>query len=442
MAEPRSGVVTGESGATGSSAKVISSPLEAEPLPKCTPETHADAGDEERDHSSLEHGRDEPSIEPELGTGEDHRSGLYDVDDSLVDLDKSIERFHDQSKMLVRSSQSQYRYERVVRLFDEQVNLGQYSRRQMAGPKGRQLVKAFLNEVRPKSQAGALSALRCWARYGLGIVLPIDKSDTGLLPKPDRGMAPVNKVVEPWIEALEHEKDVYVRLLVRLELTYGWRPSHLSCMKWRNLVWNGDEPSHFYASGVTERFKRPSPILAIVTPDVGNDLLEWHRICPDTSPDKPLLPTKYVGGKIVIKQSLPGHLRDIWNRFGRKWTLPKLTMRSLRHWGSVQLRKGGLTGPPRMAWFGHDSRIRGDSSSDYDHEIPDDILEQQRLKVPGGPLAVYRQMHLGLVDATPKEAHQLCDAYIADKIGDMALLESLHRIRLKVAVEEVRSNGL
>jgi len=387
-------------------------------------------------------GENEPDCEPRSGTSGNqsvNQAGL----DTFVDLEASIERFLDRSQDIVRSPESRRRYVCVVRRFDAKCGVSGRSRRQLAGKIGKRLILTFIREETRKSQAGDLSALRAWYRFGLDIPFPVDnKLDLGgRLAKPDRGMTPPDNLVEPWTKAVEDEHDAYIRLLVRLILQYGWRPSHLARLKWRNVVFDADgRPVYFRASGVDEGFKTDSPILAIATPDVAEDIVAWSKVCPSNVPDKPIL-GHFKRGRPTDKATTTYQIERVWLRFRRKWNLPNVMPRDLRHWVSSTLRKGGLTGPPRRAWMGHNARVRGDMSSDYDNEPDDQLLEQQRVRTPGGPLAFYRNTHARIVDVVPAELESIWADIQSNKIGAVEAWQRLDALR-RMTVLEARIDGL
>ena len=406
------------------------------------PEYHSPDGCEDRDNSHSLKGENEPGSEPGPGTGENPSNNQASLD-TFVDLEASIERFLDRSQDIIRSSESRRRYVQVVRRFDTKCEVSKYTRGQLARKTGKRLILTFIRTESRKSQAGDLSALRAWYRFGLDVPFPVDnKVDLGgRLAKPDRGMTPPDNLADPWTKAIENESNPYVRLQVRLIWQYGWRPSHLAHLKWRNIVRDvEDRPLYFKASGVDEGFKTDSPILAIVTPDVASDLATWAGSCPNGAPDKPIL-GHLKRGKPTDKPTTTCQIERIWQRFRGKWNLPKLMPRNARHWVSSTLRKGGLIGPPRKAWMGHNSRVRGDMSSDYDNEPDEQLLEQQRLKAPNGPLGIYRNFHADVTEAVPAELEKIWAAIRDNKIGILEAVQRLDGLRRAFA-EEARIDGL
>jgi len=404
--------------------------------------THIPLECQDRDNWHSEIWENEPGSEPGPGTGENQTNNRANLD-AFVDLEASIERFLDRSQDIIRSGESRRRYLQVIRRFDTKCDVSKYTRRQLAGKIGKRLILTFIRTESRKSQAGDLSALRALYRFGLDMPFPVDnKVDLGgRLAKPDRGMTPPDSLADPWTKAIENESDPYSRLLVRLTWQYGWRPSHLAHLKWHNIIRDIEgKPLSFKASGVDEGFKTDSPIVAIVTPDVASDLAAWLTSCPNSVPDKPILGHS-IRGEPTDKTTTTYQIEQIWRRFRKKWNLPKLMPHDARHWVSTTLRKGGLIGPPRKAWMGHNSRIRGDMSSDYDNEPDEQLLEQQRLKAPNGPLGIYRNLHAVVTEAVPIELERIWTAIKDNKIGVLEAVQQLDSLRRAFA-EEARIDGL
>jgi len=80
--------------------------------------------------------------------------------------------------------------------------------------------------------------------------------------------------------------------------------------------------------------------------DVVIALEEWKSIHPAPDPDAWVLPFRSATGKVDVKERMRiDPFRDHWLRLQKKYGLPHLRPKDLRHWVSTACRKVELSKP-------------------------------------------------------------------------------------------------
>ncbi len=69
----------------------------------------------------------------------------------------------------------------------------------------------------------------------------------------------------------------------------------------------------------------------------------------------------------------------------------------------------------------------------YDNPNLEGILEEQRDRLPKGPLGHLEPTEIEISGDRPREAVALLDSYLAGKIGTMEFAPEMEKIRLRVA---------
>jgi len=236
-------------------------------------------GGEEGDNSPLETCDYESEQNTRLGTCGD--GGGYDVrkhkngDESYVKVDDIIDRFKEATRLRLKNRTTEF-YEWTFRRFALVTDIEAFTRRQLAGIKGKKLLLGHLENIPPASRRYASAALRLVWEEGLRLPYPIsNKRDLGRLPRTMRRENPPDAIIKEWIEAARYERDPYLRLVILLILQHGWRPSHACRLKQRNVRYapNGF-PYAIIADGSQEGFKTSAPIIARLTSDVAEAIQE------------------------------------------------------------------------------------------------------------------------------------------------------------------------
>ena len=384
---------------------------------------------ESRDLSTAEHNP--------LGTGEPSvRSRREDVGleaDGTVNLAEIEQHFLDATRARLKPS-AQVEYMQSFRRFARGAGLEGLTRRQLAGPRGKQLLHEHLERVPRPSWPTTLARLRSVWVSGLRLPWPINnKTDIGRLPKPRREPTPPDEPVREWAEALKREKDPYLRLVWLLIAQHGWRPSHATGIRWGDVQYDpAGHPCAILAAGGHGEFKTYAPVAAHLAPDVARALEEWRPLHPTSYPDAWILPWRSVGGQVRADRRMGTRLvRGVWLRLREKYGLPALRPKDLRHWVSTACRREGLSKVATAYLQGHDAAEGGSMRDWYDNPQIEGILEEQESCLPKGPLGLLVPVEVELVSGLPSEAVALLEAYLAGEVRTMEFMNSIEDIRGK-----------
>jgi len=406
-------------------------------------------GDEEGEYSPLEgqHEPHEAGLGP-VGTPRGAGDGNHDIDDSAsgedpVRVDDVLERFARNTTLRLKDG-SRKDFARAFRRFAGAIDLGRYSRRQIAGPMGKRLILQHLETIPKASRRWVLTALKSVWIHGFELPWPIDpKRDIGRLPKPQRGRTPPDADVRPWVDGANAERDAYSRLMVLMLLQFGWRPTQIAHLKWRNVEYDGNgKPFAIVANGDVEDFKTSSDVRAWLPPNVAEAIETWRKASPDTSSERPILPRK---GTTARLKADPARMhdrdsfRDLLRAFERKWGLPHLSAKAFRHFVATMCRKAGLSYQASAYLQGHDPSSSGAMRDWYDN--PDDAFAEQSAKLPGGPMGLLEPPKI-VSEGLPSDAARIVADYLAGRIGTMELASRLEALRqnpaMSVLVPSVR----
>ena len=360
---------------------------------------HTPSGDEDGENSSLD-GRNEPELEPRLGTDEYKQLFSQEELDQTVNIDTVIERFMTETNNMLKED-TRAGYCTVFKNFAEFADLGSLTRRQLRGPKANALLREFLlSHVPRRSQRWCAAALKSIWTNTIDKGFPLDtRHDLGKLPPIQRRSSPPDEVVRVWKRAMDNERDPYLRLIWLLIAQYGLRPSHVSRLRWGNIRLDSEgNQTEIVADGHTEGFKTAAPVAAALTKQVVDALLEWKAIYPgEVGSEKLILPRRLANGQYRGPKTLntahdprrsknplemtTGELLGHWMRLQKKWGLPKLRPHELRHWVASVCRKTDLSKPASAYLMGHDSASGGAMRDWYDNPAVIEALEIGRAHV-------------------------------------------------------------
>jgi integrase len=236
--------------------------------------------------------------------------------------------------------------------------------------------------------------------------------------------------VKQWAEALKHEKDTHSRLLWALIANHGWRPSHVANLKWRNALFDGEgNPVVIVADGVDEGFKTHSPIATRLSPEVSGLLKEWRSECNNVRPEDPLLPWRTQG-----RQTTEGLHRVrvgyIWQRLEKRWGLPHLRPKDLRHWVAGVCRRVGLSKQASAYLMGHDSASGGAMRDWYDAPQLQDVFLEQEECLPNGALGYLDPPRVEVIGGLPEEAISLLRSYLTGELPTLEFMNKIEALRL------------
>jgi integrase len=350
-----------------------------------------------------------------------------------VNLAEIERHFLDATRVLLKPS-TKAEYMESFKRFARESDLTGLTRRQLAGPRGKQLLLQHIQRVPRPSWSTTLARLRSVWTIGLRLAWPINnKTDIGRLPKPRRGQTPPDEPVREWAEAIAREKDPYSRLEWLFIVQHGWRPSHATGVRWGDV--HNDASGHPYtilADGRNGEFKTYAPVAVRLAPDVIQALEEWRRLHPAPHPEGWILPWRSVTGRVQADRRMDTELfEDHWLRLRKKYDLPALRPKDLRHWVSTISRKAGLSKPATAYLQGHDA-AEGESMRDwYDNPLIGEVLDEQSAVFPKGPLGFLASPEIELVSGLPSEAIALLEDYLAEEIGTMEFMTSIEDVRRK-----------
>jgi len=175
------------------------------------------------------------------------------------------------------------------RRFWNYAHLEQYTKRQLMGRKGKDLLLAFLKDEIPKpSWKNVIAKLKKVWMKGLDLPWPIDRDDIGRLPRTKRCETPDDLIVKPWAEKIAGEADAYLRLIWLFPVELGLRPSHICNLTWSEVKYLDGHPWAIIAES-EGRFKTDTPVAAWLSPVMVKALEEWRAIYPNPAPNAYIL---------------------------------------------------------------------------------------------------------------------------------------------------------
>jgi len=261
----------------------------------------------------------------------------------------------------------------------------------------------------------------------------------GKLPRTRRRESPSDAVMTAWKEAISHEPDLRRRLEWLLIAQHGWRPSHATRLRWRNVRYDETgKPVAVIADGSQEGFKTSSPVAARLAPDVVEALDIWRKMTPEPLPDRVIFPWKSaMGGTDPSKEMNPITITKHWKWLQKRWKLPPLRPVDVRHWVAGACRRAGLSKQASAYLMGHDPTQGGAMRDWYDNPQIEDVLAEQAEKMPYGPLGLLGHGPVELIDGIPSDAVSLMLEYLAGQIGTMEFATRVEAIRLRGSTGQV-----
>lgn len=376
--------------------------------------------------------------EPRLGTDDGTHSTADSEGEKPLKIDDLLARFEAATRSSLKKT-SLESYTWIFRRFADSVGLSGYTKRQIAGKKGKELLIMYLSTVPPASRRYQASGLKLVWMLGLDCPWPLERRDLGRLPAARPKQTPPDAVIQSWAEALAHEKDQHALLIWTLTAQFGLRPSHICRMRWRHLQYDAlGEPFAIVAHGGEADFKTSATVAARLPPEVVHLLKDWKstwKASTGTDPPEgaPIVPWRSLKGSIAWDRELPPEtLRRHWARLAKKWSLPRLNPSDCRHWVSTTCRRMGLSRVASAYVLGHDSSSGVSMRDWYDNPGLEDVFTEQAERMPHGCLGILQAPGVELTDAIPKEAVPLIVDYLAGTIGTMEFASAMEKVRLKV----------
>ncbi len=367
--------------------------------------------------------------------------------DEPVNVADILERFRRNTTVRFKEgSHTPGEYAQMFRRFAKNTDLCRYTRRQLAGTKGRELLLAHMGAIPIRSRRFVLAGVQCVWEEGIGLPFPVNrKRDFGkTLPPVGRRHTPPDGDVKEWAEAVAHEKDPILKALVLCELQYGWRAENqVGHLKRAHVLLDGNgRPCAVVADGLEARFKTSASIVAWTPPDASEALDALMKAAPGKSPDAPLFwasyrrDTKDATGGMAHRKGEPRPLSDrdvlrLFNLFERKHDLAHIAPVYLRHWVKTACRRLGLSDPAMAAWQGHKAPNDGSMRNVYDNPRQEALLDEQMSVMPHGPLGLLKAPEVKVLEGPERDIADVAAKYASGEIGPMELIDRLDRIRRK-----------
>jgi integrase len=352
-----------------------------------TSETHNQSGSQERENWLLSQGNYESSNGTRAGDDGVSDGSVRVIDgDALVNVDSVIENFKKSAGRL--RGKTPYQYELVFRRFARMVELHNYTKRQLGGKKGQELLLQYLlsDKTPTPSRRMQNAALKCIWTEGLCLSYPIMRRHLGELPEVGRRQSPRDSDVLPWIKALEHDEDPHLKTLVLLLFQLGIRPSHACLFRWTHVRYDQDgKPEAIITTGREPGNKHMTPIKARLPPDLAEALMALKKIVPSALPEDPILMSRKRSGELTSAPMETAKYGFQWIRFQKKHLLNHLRPVDLRHWVSTICRRAGLSYVATNALQGH-KYASFNMRDRYDCPNDEDLLEEQGTTLPDGPI--------------------------------------------------------
>jgi len=402
-------------------------------------------GSEDGDNSLSQGNIHEPEPNTQLGEdGESETSAIdFRDDDTLVDCDQIIARLNRNSRHNKESTIREYA-EVFKRMFESE-KLGQYSKRQLAGKKGKEIIINYIldeKKVRMKSRRVQIEMLKAvWTR-GLEVPFPCNRWDFGKLPDVGRRNTPKDEEIRPHIEAVEHEEEAYLKVLVLSIIFFGIRPSHARLFCWHHVEWRNSMPFSITTTGLETGNKNKVPVVARIPPHLAEALLNLMKAIPNSLPEDPILPYRKPNGEFVQHTAMTNaQFRSQWDRFERKHLLKHWPPAYFRHWVVTVCRKAQLSPPSKNAMRGHKYKAT-DMEERYDNPENSEIIEEQARILPYGTIGFAFPGNVEITSEIPSEISDAVAKALKGEIYPSQVSEMItaHLIR-QIKKSEKESNS-
>ena len=351
--------------------------------------------------------------------------------DSLVELSEVRKHFEAKTPKMKESSRADYWY--YFRKFDEDVHVGRYTKRQLAGAKGKDLILEHIGHLAPFIRSTHMYGVKkVWVR-GLGLAWPVDRDDLPPIPSPRLVPGPRRADIEPWVQAAKNERDPYERAWFFVELTYGFRPVNQQAhLRRRNLVFNEatGKVLGIVANGTEEDFKKDSYVIAAFPPDVADAVERWLKVHPDASQDAWLFPWRDVDGQVDPKRQAAGKvIRAMRKRFARRWNLQWVDSKATRKFVKGVLIDAGMPDPFKPCWQGHRPN-RADMNAVYGVRPWEEMFASQLAYVPTGPMGIFGMVKTDSAEI-PSEVVELWRRFKAKEIDAQDVADGIKSLDRK-----------
>ena len=378
--------------------------------------------------------RNEPELEPQLGTGGSGQSQNLCGLDIPLRTEAIIERFNNHPTVRMQAASTRKVYSHMFRRLAKAKNIESYTRRQLAGPKGQRLIlEHIVDNIPLRSRKSSLSGIEKVWKFGLNLPWPVDtERDIGKLPRVNRRHSPPDAPVRAWYDCIQHEPNPYLKCLWLIMAQSGQRPSTVAKLRWRHVTYDEhDRPCAIIANGADEGFKTFADVAFRIPDDLADALIEVRKSLGEPSDDDPILPWMDGHGRVQqTRETTTVKIRGHWSRLGEKYGLPRLLPVDMRHWVASKCREEPrLHEQARALLMGHEQPINN-MGDHYDNLDVETNLERQAERFPHGPLGMFAQPSVELMGDIPGELISALIDYRENRIKGSAVMDLLDTWRM------------
>lgn len=372
------------------------------------------------------------AVETPRGTGGEARRLDELPWDAHVRLDEIKARFEAMTAARLTRGKTREDYWRRFERFAECEGLGRYTKRQLAGEKGREVLIRHYPHISERSRAFVLSGIKkVWTR-GIGLPWPLEKDDLPRPPRPRRGVAPRKEYVERWVEAARREPDAYERSWLLVELNGGLRPVDQQAeLRLEDLVFNvAEEPVGIHAQAADHGFKRDADVRQHLPAEVAGALKDWLKEHPAPSAKAYVWPWRGMKeglGKTHVdanRMLTDRAIERMRRKFAERNRLPWLTSKDMRHFVRTVLNDSGMKKVERHYWQGH-AFNPADMDERYGDKPAEETFEAQRRHLPQGVLGTFLRLGPADDEGVPSEVREIWSRMVAGELESSEAAEAL-----------------
>jgi integrase len=304
-------------------------------------------------------------------------------------------------------------------------------KKKLNGRRGADAITKHLKKKKETTWRFTIAAIKMIWTMGLELAWPAEMKEVRP-PTTGQAWTPEDETVKAWYLAVLKDHDEYFRLIFLLIAQHGWRPSHLAHMKWRNIVYEAGKPVKVQADGYVEGFKTKAVVEAWLCPQVQEALIAWtakEEVRTVRRDDGVIIPHRDRNGNYhfeeVVSHLFVMRLHVLWHDFQKRWRLPALMPKGLRHWVATKTREAGLSVPATARMMGHDVD-KSIMRQVYDN--PRSVRVEQRTKLPNGVLGLLCPPSVEVIEDIPGEALEVLRLRKAKKIGFIDMCQRLETI--------------
>ena len=349
--------------------------------------------------------------------------------DEPLRLDPIKQRFEVMTAARLTRNKTRASYWACFETFAECEKIARFSRRQLAGKKGRELLIAHYPHIGEPMRVFALAGIKkVWTR-GLELPWPVCRDDLPAPRRSRREAAPRREFVEQWVNASRSETDPYVKSWLLVEENGGLRPIDQAAeLRIEDLLFGAnDDLIGIHARAADHPgFKRDADIRQSLPPEVALALRSWLAAHPSPGPGAYVWPWRHRTGRLDVgRMATEESIRRMRKAFARRHGLPWLTSKAMRHFVRTVLNSSVRDKVVRSYYQGHTPDLSDMDERYGDHETPEGTFEVQRRSLLAGVLGTFLRTEPEH-DGTPAELRDIWNKVLT---GDLDPLEAASALK-------------